>query len=163
MKSDRDPHIGALIRDAIHSLRRQTDEATRIDRETENRTGCLAGYADMSGSAVISTEGVWFWFDSESESLRVINDERLITMAIVSITRKYPQLSDLLPQRSTTAVDCEACGGNGRLFCGSVYCYACAGLGWIERRMANGEKSTLPVDLPPAGGRGFGFEKPRNA
>ena len=57
--------------------------------------------------------------------------ENLHTTALVAGTERYPWLRDLIPNRPESAIDCDECGGRGRIGPGdAIFCYACGALGW---------------------------------
>ena len=54
------------------------------------------------------------------------------TYAIVCASSFSPELRRLLPRRSRSARDCEACGGAGMDRNSSFPCKPCGGLGWTD-------------------------------
>jgi len=71
----------------------------------------------------------------EPESLREITDQRIANMVLHRGAQCYPQLAELSPKRSDTAVTCSSCGGSGLAQVPAylqehVLCW-CGGLGWL--------------------------------
>ena len=77
------------------------------------------------GSTVALVEGTPDkpdWWEEQSDADHV--------SALVVALKYFPELGQLLPQRASTATDCPACEGTGRLF--GLVCGSCSGLGWLR-------------------------------
>jgi hypothetical protein len=69
--------------------------------------------------------------DDDRDSVTPLSDAYWQRMAICQGVKKYPELRALLPERPTTALTCEACGGSGQLNAASPVVCRCGGVGWI--------------------------------
>jgi hypothetical protein len=101
---------------------------------------------DMGGCVALRPDGnvVSFLWD-EPHGLKVQNDVLWRNRALYQGSRKYPELTVLVPARPPEAEDCPQCGGSGTprlaLEAGieNLVC-SCGGLGWVlPPALAGGE------------------------
>ncbi len=64
----------------------------------------------------------------EPDEIERTSDPQQILRCLVIGSRRYPELSGLVPARPESAPDCHACNGSGRFGAGS--CPGCGGIGW---------------------------------
>ncbi|WP_163870938.1 hypothetical protein [Myxococcus eversor] len=99
-------------------------------RQLARESGALPLYGDLGGLIAIHPDGTvltYEWETSRSE----VTDERWTVVALTNGCRKHPELRELLPPRTASALDCATCTGTGSL-AHSVTCGTCLGLGWHE-------------------------------
>jgi hypothetical protein len=97
-----------------------------------HKTSALPVYSDMSGSLVLTPEGKVLHYNSDSEFVSEVSDDKWKKIAAVSAVETFPTLAGLLPPTPPSAISCRSCSGRGKLFDGKVLCGECGGLGWIE-------------------------------
>lgn len=101
-------------------------------------------YADIGGALLldsmgrilsVSTNEPW----NASTEVEEETDENWRAVALVSAAERYPSLQFLRPLRPSTAIDCPACGGSGRVLIAAAQarCGRCWSRGWIESGLAN--------------------------
>jgi hypothetical protein len=127
--------IQARIKEILASSS-PADEELRIAVATHR---ALPLALDGGGGYAIRPDGeivVFLWDDkSHCEVEKVL---RIRNMALFQGSRKYPELSELVPLRSPDDIDCPNCGGTGiepisvKLGVDNIVCY-CGGLGWIPK------------------------------
>ena len=126
------PHHSAMVADHLARLLGHGPGPRCFDIRIAQVTHCLPVYEYMSGSILLSTSGEFLFYDDESGSVDRLDDSRWENIALVSLTRRYPDMSDLLPPRPRNAIACPACSGAGRVPRLNVICGECAGLGWKD-------------------------------
>lgn len=107
-------------------------------------------YCDISGYiAIRPNKSLVFWrgegteFEDEIEPVF-----RMI--ALVSGSKRYPELSELIPEKTTDALPCHNCKETGKTIffeehSDVVICGKCLGLGWVNQEIASLSES-LPRD-----------------
>ncbi len=92
---------------------------------------------DMGGCYSIRSNGEIISFPwDDDQDLRLENDARIRNIALCQGSKKYPELSALIPPRSPEVKTCSYCNGTGiapmsvELQLDNLVCY-CGGLGWI--------------------------------
>lgn len=94
---------------------------------------------DWGGGYAIRPDGetVSFLWDTINRC-QVEKESRIRNMALFQGSRKYPELKELVPSKTSDDIDCPHCDGTGiepmsvKLGAGNIVCY-CGGLGWIPR------------------------------
>jgi len=99
---------------------------------SSDRSGVMI-YGDIGGAAYIRADGsvvLEAWDDLPDNQWRA--DPAFLCSVLVSAAKKRPVLAELLPSRPRAAADCDACGGSGWIWIGTVelVCAHCHGLGW---------------------------------
>jgi hypothetical protein len=99
----------------------------------------LPATGDFGGCYALRTDGQIFSFlwDTPYE-LRPEDDPRIINIVLYQASQRYPELSQLKPQKPPDAQTCPMCKGTGDLFFGkemenpykNISCY-CGNLGWL--------------------------------
>ena len=99
----------------------------------------LPATQDMGGCYVISSDGQIFSFLWDCPyKLRPEDDSRIINIVLYQASQRYPELSELKPQKPTDAQICSHCKGIGDPLFGTdlkiehnnIVCY-CGNLGWL--------------------------------
>lgn len=70
--------------------------------------------------------------EQESVGVRAVEDQMLALISLVAGSKRYPELRQLLPQRTSDAIDCR-CRDVPFLASGKAFCGTCGGLGWVEQ------------------------------
>jgi hypothetical protein len=80
----------------------------------------------------ITCEGRFARWDIDDPKFSIVTNAYLQRLAIFSGIKAYPELKSLIPARPYEAIDCDACGGTGRLLGApaNVIC-KCCGSGWL--------------------------------
>jgi hypothetical protein len=100
--------------------------------EAIQRTNGLPAYADLGGVIVLTATGVLLSFSTESKTTSLVEEELWNDVALASLGRLYPDLSEMLPPRPTDASICKHCSGSGWIRNGRLFCRPCRGRGWLE-------------------------------
>jgi hypothetical protein len=108
------------------------DSSSADVREAARITGGVPAHIDMTGILVVLTEGKVAFFDTETRTVRDVEDDSWRTIARVSAAKKYPELQPLVPERPPDAQTCVECEGSGMVM-GMAICGNCYGLGWIRQ------------------------------
>jgi hypothetical protein len=95
------------------------------------RTNCLPVYSDMSGTILLSIDGVLYFFDDDCCKLNTIRDKIWENVALTTLARDYADLAELHPSRPEKAIDCPGCFGAGRVTNQNITCGVCGGTGWV--------------------------------
>lgn len=114
-----------------------------IEHVTKGDGGEPFAEAARRYSALPLAEGWFAWalLTEQGEVLEAAEDgtvspavEPLRTMFLVAGAERYPELSALLPVRSSASNDCARCEGTGRMTFGNrkVRCHECRSLGWVD-------------------------------
>jgi hypothetical protein len=104
-------------------------------RTLARESGGLPVYVDAGGCLAIHPEGSVISKSWEPGGWEVERDPRWTMLAVVAGCEEYPELMALLPPVPEGAMDCEVCGGTGRVTetnSGGPMCANCWGLGWTE-------------------------------
>lgn len=117
------------IRQLIEDLKVEGQDSPQ--RQLARAADVLPAYVDMGGALVLTDEGKILEYDLESE-VRKPAGEPWITIAQVSLAKRYDELAELMPERPSDAVDCRSCDGTGVMLKGAI-CVRCSGLGWRSR------------------------------
>jgi hypothetical protein len=94
-------------------------------------------WLDMGGCYAIRANGelVEFGWDGPGGS-KPLDDPRIVNLALLQGSLKFPELAVLVPTRPAGATTCGHCGGEGKLALTKepglehIVCY-CGGLGWL--------------------------------
>jgi len=98
--------------------------------------GALPLITDWGGCYAMQLDGEIVTYEwEEPHRLAVLRDEQLRRTALFQGSRKYPELTPLVPARPSAATDCPSCGGTGVVVIKgqslpNVIC-TCGGLGWV--------------------------------
>jgi hypothetical protein len=92
---------------------------------------------DMGGCFAIRSDGevISFLWDNDRD-IKQENNARIRNIALFQGSKKYPELSALIPPRPPEATTCHHCNGTGiepmsvKLQLDNIVCY-CGGLGWL--------------------------------
>ena len=112
-----------------------TREAHDIHRKYVEEARLLPLYSDMGGfyGLTRSRQIVECEWDGAEEP-QIVNDPRIINVALFQGAMLYPPLRALLPSRPDDAVVCKMCNGTGRVdlpqHIRNIVCY-CGGAGWL--------------------------------
>jgi hypothetical protein len=120
--------IAAEIERRIDLIRNGAPGELSLDRKALMVSGGI-GYA-----CFIAPDGDAFLYeyDLEDPTIEYQRDRRAQVLTLVLGSKHISELSTLLPSRPTSAPDCEACSGLGRVTPIQILCDACHGLGWLE-------------------------------
>jgi hypothetical protein len=125
-------HIVARIQGAIAA----GGHGYGIDREAATH-GAIALMGTLGSIWMLRPDGSLWDADQEFDKPLTPLADNLHTMALVYGVKRYPWLSELLPERPVDSADCEACQGKGQVLVeGSIppgmgiLCQRCNGLGW---------------------------------
>lgn len=120
-------------------------------------------YAGWIGTTYLTTSGEFWFRNCEYDPPHIENDlnESSKIVALVVAAERHPALVRLLPPRPATAIDCDACGGGGRITFGTVsniICGECSGLGWRPASALRETGSYPTFDVALAKFRAFAGE-----
>jgi hypothetical protein len=102
-------------------------------------TSALPVYTDMGGTLFIRPDGeILLLCLNSNEAPQIERDPVWRLTAVVAAAEKYPELRVLLPIRDDNAIECQSCGGRGRvsIFRSELRCGDCCGLGWLTHERA---------------------------
>ncbi len=117
-------------------MKHRSTQAQKWSRETAEFAEAhdvLVLAADMGGFAGIRPDGELVEVGWDAPAAKPITSRRWRDLVLLSGRRFYPELESLLPTRHSSDVDCDSCGGSGKVLEGkleNVVC-TCGGLGWI--------------------------------
>jgi hypothetical protein len=89
-------------------------------------------YADMGGMIALTASGELIFCPWDSETVAPVEAALWVDVALASAAKRYPELSDLLPERPTESTICPICNGSGWRMDGRTFCGRCRGLGWLK-------------------------------
>lgn len=91
-------------------------------------------YVGWTETIGIRAEGEIVSWSTEQEfvGVRAVEDRMLALISLVAGSKRYPELRQLLPQRTPDAIDCR-CRDVPLLASGKAFCGTCGGLGWVEQ------------------------------
>jgi hypothetical protein len=122
------PAISRQIEDAIASLAPEPLGHINFDGL---RYRALPLFGTIGEVWLLKADGSFWKADSETGVPLEPLPEDLEIIALVAGMKRYEWLGTLLPVRPVEAVDCDICGGSGRLGPGNtILCHGCRALGW---------------------------------
>ena len=124
------------IQNRIDELLRDAARNTSEEQKIAASLNALPIYPDWSGFIAICPDGSFLYRGEDGTVEQYVEPEWQL-IALISGSKKYPELASLLPERPANANGCGDCNGTGRgIFEGrqldNVYCGKCFGLGWVD-------------------------------
>ena len=119
------PSLSAEISRRLEEARRSTPARVSPDGTA------LMLYGDIGGCAYIRPDGD-VHFVAHDEHVAYREPEAVVVASLVIGSKHFPELKELLPQRSPAARDCSACAGTGKFKDFDIICGTCNGLGWTS-------------------------------
>ena len=121
--------IGRRIQEYLASEDPAVDWVRAAVREHE----FLPLYVGWLSTLGIRPNGSWVRWDHEDDPtpIKPLANLFLQRMALCEGTKKYPELSVLLPPRPESAHTCEVCGGTGDVRGHPKMICQCGGIGWV--------------------------------
>jgi len=125
------PMFDAALVNKISELRARLIALRGPHHEAATATGGLPIYADLGGVLCVTPTGEVRAYDSDSFSVRTVEDPVWVEIALTRLASLDPALSAVAPTRPEDAGSCPACGATG-VYWGGV-CLRCLGRGWTSR------------------------------
>lgn len=125
--------VDSNISRLIDQFLRDSDERLSWLRRRIRDSRFLPLYVGWSATLGIRCDHTYVRIDNEVEDAppEEVSDAFSRRLAICQGVKKYPELSDLLPQRPSQAVDCSSCGGAGEIAGAPEIVCECGGIGWL--------------------------------
>jgi hypothetical protein len=91
-------------------------------------------YLGWTETIGIRPDGEFVQWSTEGDysGVEPVEDRIWVLSALVEGARQYPQLQALLPERPSSAVDCQ-CLKHWLFASGKILCGECGGVGWLPR------------------------------
>jgi hypothetical protein len=127
----------AEIREALASFLADTNPVNREVQKLAARFQVLPVTIDWTAFSGLTREGQFVWVEHDPPHTMTPVDGRDRHLMLARAGLRYKLLSQLIPERSTEAHDCEMCGGTGtplvarEIGVTNVVCQ-CGGLGWLR-------------------------------
>lgn len=127
-------HIETLIRNYC----RESSKEPPYLKDLAKQHNVLPLYVDWSAFLGLRPDGEILVVPLEEEGdPKPENNDRLRRMALYRGSKKYPELSSLVPKKPIGALACPHCEGCGRINIpgvepDTIICY-CGGLGWLTQ------------------------------
>ena len=132
MKLNWNEWLSSFVNKQIGDLTASDVVADHVDNIVARATNSLPVYGDLSGYLCVAADGSILFHDSETGLTRQEIDTRWRIIATVSASRKFPELSGMLPVRPPSAKPCCECDGTGNFLSSNAFCGSWCGLGWVE-------------------------------
>jgi hypothetical protein len=133
------PELKQQIETRIKEFLNSTEPDQLDLRHIAAKLNVLPLLLDMGGCFAIRPEGEIISFAwEEEEDFRVEKDQRIQNTSLYQGSKKYPELTELIPLRSSEDKECPHCKGTGTLAINAelrvenILCY-CGGLGWLPK------------------------------
>jgi hypothetical protein len=99
-------------------------------------------FSDMSGYIAIRPDGSFVFWGGEGTDFENEIEPVFQAIALISGSREYPELQELIPKRTDDAKPCLDCKGTGKAFILDIHshvfiCGKCLGLGWINQEIVS--------------------------
>lgn len=136
---DLTPEEAAFLRDRIEHFEREAPENLRWQIPYVREHRALPLYLGWTETIGICCDGTLTSWSTEEEwtGSRELDDPMWVKVALVTGSKRYPELRRLIPARPDGARTCEECAGTGRLQglpagLDALLCGECGGVGWRE-------------------------------
>lgn len=134
LRLDVTPSLSAEIQRLIAGLVDDEGEPEYI-RIIATRTNALPLYRGWTEVVLLAPDGRVVVYDHEllDAPIERALDHAYLMAALVEGSRAFPLLASLVPVRPADALECDACGGSGKLpepISSRVIC-KCGGIGWF--------------------------------
>jgi hypothetical protein len=95
--------------------------------------GFLPLYLGWVAALGLRPDGSFIRWEHEDDPTNVkpLSDAYWQRMAVCQGAKKYPELRALLPERPSTALTCDSCGGSGQMSAAPHVVCSCGGVGWL--------------------------------
>jgi hypothetical protein len=119
--------------ETIHGLSREAAERSpdRHKRKAARITAGVPVYSDMMGELVVFGDGRVLYFDTETNTVRPVEEDLWRRIALAQAAQKFPEQKSLLPSKHPGTITCLECGGTG-VVCRGIICGSCQSLGWVD-------------------------------
>jgi hypothetical protein len=154
--------LAKFIEAQIAAFSIEASEYVRDQAPAVSEFCALPLYYGWTATIAIRPDGqvIQWSTDGEFEGCQPVGDRIWVLLALVSGSKRYPELKVLLPIREPEAVDC-ACREHPILTSGNIGCGECGGIGWLPGPVLAPPKRNMLQKLLHAWNRSaFGIAKP---
>lgn len=105
-------------------------------------------FSDISGHIAIRPDGSFVFWRGDDTDFEDLSEPVFQTIALISGSKKYPELQELIPKRTDNAKPCLDCKETGKALVSGHHsdvfiCWKCLGLGWVDQEIVS-----LSTSLP---------------
>jgi hypothetical protein len=98
----------------------------------------LPTYCDWAGYFGIKPDLSFIYYSDDNDEAHEVNEKGWHIISLIKGAKLYPELKDLLPNKSEDSLLCKYCNGTGRYIFNGIensefnICGKCFGLGWTS-------------------------------